>query len=124
MTQPTALPVGYGVPQERARKVTPLRVPPTQAVDSPDDWSETPTIKNQIGQPELWRITGEEVKVFDLAISEDVKLYNDLLTICNKPETNKFIRDRKIESFQQTSNWKVIVHVCTIQFKKLLKTEK
>jgi hypothetical protein len=120
---PAALGVGYGVPQTRSRpdkKFKPAGVVP----DLPDDWSDTPTISGQINNPELWRVKDEEVKVFDLTQAEDIKQYNELLTCVNQVNTNKLIRDRKTEAFPAISGWKVLVHVVTIEFRKILKTEK
>ena len=117
------MPLGYGVPtiqKPKPRHNVPQGTSVVVLDETDDCWSDTPTIPDQISEPEYWKSDGIEAKVFDLSNEAQLQEYNKLLTAIDKPNTNKLLRDHKVESFPAAGTWKVFVLVQTVKFRKLI----
>ena len=76
---------------------------------------------NQLQNSDLWKQVAQEVRIFDRSFAEQLDAYNKLLTQVQQPKTNLFIRDTDRQFSQANSNWKVLVTVVTVKFRKLIK---
>ena len=121
----TAPPAGYGVPplRPRAKRSTVVNAQVDAKLGLTDDWSDKPTIKNQLDNPEMWRKSREEVKIFDLSIPDQLSAYNEILTRTTLPDTNVFMARNEVKSFDQTQNWKALVQLQYVEYRVILKTK-
>lgn len=128
----TASPVGQGVRRHK-QFVAPSdpETPPKSKESLPDhtleaEWVDRPQLKDQIRQEEgmYWKFDHTEVKIFDLAVPDQLAGYNALLTGSTKPDTNMALLRNKSKWCEQTANWKVLVEVQYVLFRKILLTQK
>jgi len=118
----SAMPMGYGVPTIKPNKsaTTPGGKEQVISVDGLEEWLDTPTIPDQLDTPEFWKSDGIEAKLFDVSNAEDLKMYNDLLSKVDMPNSNVFFREHKVEAFQAQGTWKVFVLIQKVKFRKLI----
>ena len=119
-----AMPMGWGVPT--IKQPRPKNAPPASgnvvSIDSPDSWSDKPSLPDQINEPEMCKVEKLEAKMFDLSKAEELLAYNALLTENQKPDTNILFRDHRVEAFPALGTWKVFVLVQTVKFRKIIQT--
>jgi hypothetical protein len=118
-----AVPVGIGVPRDR-RGATPKSVRGgALTANLVDQWLDTPTMANQINNPELWKSDREEVIVYDLSKPDELAAYNSVLTKVRDPKTNVFINAKHTEKFDDTHNWKVLLELSYVKFRVIMETK-
>ena len=112
--------VGYGV--ERPRPIKTVRKTEV-ALDKPFVWMDKPQMVGQYLDATACRLARCEVRIFDFSIPKELSAYNDLLTRTSDPDhSNEFVGSPEMKYSEITDNWKAMVLVRTMQFKKLFDT--
>lgn len=93
-----------------------------EAVDLSDEWSPTPSLKDQIlmGQ-EYWKLDRVEVRLFDLSLPADVIAYNDLLTKTSLPDGNVILVQNDRQWYAQTGTWRACVELQHVLYRRVIK---
>ena len=92
----------------------------TDTTDRLDEWIDKPSIVDQIQNAHHWKLDRIEVKVFDFSVKDEVVAYSTLMTACNKPDTNCVVMSQDRQFCAQTGNWKVLVELQFVKFRRLL----
>jgi len=91
------------------------------AAEANVDWLDYPQIKDQISNPDAYRLTKQEVMVFDLSKVDQLKAYNDILTMAASNKANIVVLEESREFSEKSDNWKMFVKVQHVEFKKIFK---
>jgi hypothetical protein len=127
----TAPPVGQGVPRRHSQHVSPEdpdakkkeETPPDHTLD--DDWTDRPQLKDQIQREEgsYWKFDRTEAKIYDLSNPEQLAAYTAMLTESTRPDANLVILAKESKWSDKTDNWKILVEIQYIRFRKILLTK-
>jgi hypothetical protein len=113
--------VGSGI--TRVKRPKPVKLPITQdtPLSAAGDWSDTPEIDNQIQEPSAYKLGKKEIIVLDLSLPQDLKRYNEILTNEASPAASMAIVAKDEKFVEELQNWKVLLTVQHVKFKRLLK---
>lgn len=98
-------------------------------IEVDDDGNELdgagPIVKDQYTNPawrRTWRQSAPQVAVYDLTDPDDLRKYNEMLTLSEPPTApQKFIIRTQEQFDEKKGSWKVFVMYRTITYKKILK---
>jgi hypothetical protein len=114
---------GEGV--ARRKRAKPVKLKASNHETSPSagmgDWTEIPDVANQIQEPSAYKLGTQEAMVLDLSDPKDLKKYNDILSLSVSPKANLVITEKDIKFVEKTGNWKVLMTVQHVLFKKIFK---
>jgi hypothetical protein len=80
-------------------------------------WSDTPIIKNQKANRDLYRFKTKRIKVYDLGVPSEVVELNELIDN-SMSETSNIINLNLLHKFSDTTgNWKILATYDIIEFK-------
>lgn len=118
--------VGGGV-----KAFVPLRAPKPPAkrkqrvvsLDAPQVWVSKPTKPDQIGMPNEARLAKRETRVFDLAVENDLKQWNDVQSRAVSPLADLAVLSQEKNFCNSTENWKILVTIQYFEFRDFLDNE-
>lgn len=93
-------------------------------LDAQPDWIDRATVEGQIQIKGAFKHDRTETLVFDLTLPEELKSLNELQTKSKDPFTNTFIMQREQHFCEKTGNWKVLLTVSYVKYKRMVKGTK
>jgi hypothetical protein len=123
-----AMPVGVGI---RHRQYVPPSPKPPLPSDpeldlkdkSKEEWIDKPSFAGQMSNPAYWKVDKVETRVFDFSDTKQMEEYSALMSKSILPDSNFAVVINERQFCAQTGNWKVLVELQYVKFRKLLKKE-
>ena len=81
-------------------------------------WAPSPSTEGQFQEESQWRKSGTSIKVFDLSNEDHLANYSDLISKAYQDDPSVIIVDEDKQFCKTTENWKILVQVVQIEYKK------
>lgn len=81
-------------------------------------WGSSPSVEGQFQEASQWRKSGTHIKIFDLSKEKDLNNYSDLVSKAYQDDPSVIIVDEDKQFCKTTENWKILVQVVQIEYKK------
>jgi hypothetical protein len=81
-------------------------------------WGSAASTEGQFQEETQWRKSGTSIKVFDLSKDEHLANYSDLVSKAYQDDPSVIIVDEDKQFCKTTENWKILVQVVEIEYKK------